>query len=297
MSSRSASPAPILVAVLGIAIFASMDAVMKGLAIAMGAYNAMFWCSIAGLLLTAPLLAIRRTPWPGQMVLRLHLARGATGAISILLFYYGLARTPLAPGIALTFIAPLIALGLAALFLRERVSRRAISGSLVAFAGVLIILASQTHADASPDAMTGMAAILIAAVFYAINLVILRRQALAAGPLEVAFFLYLVATGVYGIAAPWAAYWPGWSYLPVIAMVAIFSAISMMLLAWAYARAEMQRLVPIEYSAFLWAALFGWLVFAEPLSLYTLGGALLIVAGCLWAVRTAPPADPAPLSH
>ena len=42
-----------------------------------------------------------------------------------------------------------------------------------------------------------------------------------------------------------------------------------MAFAWAYARAEAQVLVPLEYSGFLWASLFGWLFFAEQLTLPT----------------------------
>ena len=62
-----------------------------------------------------------------------------------------------------------------------------------------------------------------------------------------------------------------------------------MLFAWAYARAETQVLVPLEYSGFLWASLFGWLFFAEGLRLPVLLGALLIVAGCwIAAPRGAP---------
>jgi S-adenosylmethionine uptake transporter len=40
-----------------------------------------------------------------------------------------------------------------------------------------------------------------------------------------------------------------------------------------------------EYSAFLWAAVLGWIVFSEPVSLFTLAGASLIVGGCLVAAR------------
>jgi S-adenosylmethionine uptake transporter len=57
------------------------------------------------------------------------------------------------------------------------------------------------------------------------------------------------------------------------------------LLAWSYARAEAQVLVPIEYTAFLWAALFGWLFFAEPVGTATLAGTVLIVVGCWIGTR------------
>jgi S-adenosylmethionine uptake transporter len=43
----------------------------------------------------------------------------------------------------------------------------------------------------------------------------------------------------------------------------------------------------VEYTAFIWAALFGWLFFAEPVSTGTLMGTALIVAGCIISTRKA----------
>ena len=59
-----------------------------------------------------------------------------------------------------------------------------------------------------------------------------------------------------------------------------------MLFAWAYARGEASYLAVTEYSAFLWAALMGWLMFREQVSAYTIAGAVLIVGGCLVAARS-----------
>ncbi len=281
--------APFAVACLGIAIFSCMDAIMKGLSIAIGPYNAMFWRTLAGLLLTFPLFRlVGHGRWPTRATLVLHIWRGVFAAVSVLLFFWGLVRTPMAQGIALSFIGPLAALGLASLFLKERIGGRVLGGSLIAFAGVLVILAARAGEDSGKDAMWGALAILLAAIFYAANLVIGRRQSLAAGPIEVAFFFNLVAAVLYGSASPWAAKLPDISHLPMILLSALSSTCSIMLLAWAYARAEAQYLVSVEYTGFIWAALLGWLVFHEPLSLATLLGAALIVAGCLWAARSVP---------
>jgi S-adenosylmethionine uptake transporter len=53
-----------------------------------------------------------------------------------------------------------------------------------------------------------------------------------------------------------------------------------MFLSWAYARAEAQALLPIEYTAFVWGALVGWWWFDEAVTLATVLGVILIIAAC-----------------
>jgi len=81
-----------------------------------------------------------------------------------------------------------------------------------------------------------------------------------------------------------------------VLLAGLFGAVALQLLARAYARAEAQVLAPFEYSALFWAALFGWLFFAEPVSLRTWAGAAIIAGACLWQARrnaTAAPPSPA----
>lgn len=278
-----------LIAAIAIAIYSCMDAFMKGLSIASGAYSAVLWRSIAGIAITGAVFVARRRRWPTGAALRLHLARGASGGLSVLLFFWGLARVPMAQSIALTFIAPLMALFLAAAFLGETIRRVAILGSLIAGVGVLVIAAGEVRAEASTEVVLGSIAILIASVLYAGSLILLRRQAQVADPLEVTVF----TIGVIGLlllpAAPWLAEWPTLSQAPAILLAALLGTVSQMLLAWAYARAEAQVLAPVEYTAFIWAAILGWTVFGERVSPFTAAGALLIIAGCIVAVRKAGP--------
>jgi S-adenosylmethionine uptake transporter len=64
---------------------------------------------------------------------------------------------------------------------------------------------------------------------------------------------------------------------------------SVFLLAWAYARAEAKTLIPVEYTAFIWSAIFGALIFGETLTKTVLAGAALIVTGCLIAAFSRTP--------
>ena len=279
---------PFAVATLGIALFSGMDAVMKQLTLAFGVYNAIFWRQIAGALFGGLAFFGTKGRWPARPVMRIHLIRGLVSAVMGLLFFWGLARVPLAQGVALAFVAPLIALYLAALILREQIARRAVYASLFGFAGVLVILAAQAEAELGPEALQGSLAILASATLYAWNIILMRQQAQVAGPLEIAFFQSLIVAACFLPAAPFLAVPPPLAELDAVLGAAALAFASLMLLSWAYARAEAQYLAPVEYSAFIWAVLLGLLFFAEPVRPLTIVGAAMIVAACLFAARRRP---------
>ncbi len=290
MSAAPSSLRAFLVAGAGIMVYTVMDALMKQLSIDSGAYNAVLWRSVAGAVLCAVVFVARGRRWPAWGVLKLHIGRGVSAGASVVLFFWGLARVPMAQGVALTFLAPLIALYLAALFLGETIRRAAIIGSLVASVGVLVIAAGEVQADASTQAVLGSLACVAASILYAASLIFLRQQAQAADPLEVALFSSLVIGAMLLPAVPWLGAVPAPSQLGALIGAALLNIASVMALAWAYARAEAQVLAPVEYSAFVWAAITGWIVFGETVSPYTVVGALLIVIGCIVAVRRRVPA-------
>ncbi|MEO6580588.1 MAG: DMT family transporter [Sphingomicrobium sp.] len=275
-----------LVGSVGIATFSGMDAVMKGLVIALGIYPTMLWRMWAGVALSGALFAARPI-WPARATMRIHLFRGLLTVVMAILFFWGLARVPIAQAIALAFIAPLISLFLAAAFLGEEIGARTIFGSAIAFTGVLLIFVGQAQAALGHDALLGSVAILASAICYAVNIILMRSQALVAGPIEIAFFQNLIV-GI-GLVLAWPLFggadFPPDDQLPFVLLAALLSTVSQLLLSWAYARAEASYLAATEYTSFLWAMLFGWVIFRESVSLFTLAGAVLIVAGCFVAAR------------
>lgn len=290
MPAPSSTAVAFAVAALGIALFSGMDAVMKGLSLAIGTYNALLWRTCAGAAIAAAFFFGQRLRWPGRAAMRVHLTRGLLSVPMALLFFWGLARVPLAQAIALAFVAPLIALYLAAILLKERIERRAIFASLLGFAGVLVIFAGQRQAELGPDAFRGSVAILASAGLYAYNIILMRQQALLARPTEVAFFTSGIMGGSFLLAAPFLADLPPAASVPAIVGAACLAFGSLVLLSWAYARAEAQHLAPVEYTSFVWAAILGFLIFGETVQPLTLAGASMIIFACLIAAtRRAPP--------
>lgn len=282
------APLPLLSALSGVAVFAVMDAVLKRASIAADPYSVLLFRAMIGIVLMLPLWWFTGGRWPDRAALKLHALRGAVSAVMAWLFFWALVRLPLAEAIAISFIAPLIALYLASAMLGEVIGRRAVIGSLVAFAGVVAIAAARIGADgpgAGDGAALGVLAVLASAVLFAWNLVLQRRQALLASPQEVALFQNLFVALWLGLGAAWFAHVPAGPVFGDIALGALLGAVSLMLMSWAYRRAEAQSLVATEYTAFGWAALMGWLWFGEVVTPATVAGVALIVAGCWIASR------------
>lgn len=286
--TRSSSAVPFGVACLGIASFASMDVLMKGLAIEMGVYNAMLWRTSIALVIASGLFLWKRERWPEFSIIRFHVWRGVLTSLMALLFFWGLIHVPLAEAIGLSFIAPLIALYLAALLLGEKVGEKAILASVIGLIGALVVVGGKLSGQYSDSIGMGMAAILLSAVLYAYNLILQRQQALIAKPVEIAFFQNATVVSVYALFAPFLAVVPSLEMVPELAGAAVLGIMSLMLLSWAYARAQAKILIPVEYTAFIWAGILGWLIFAEQPTSATLLGTALIVAGCLVAAREQP---------
>ena len=287
MTARAVTPAlAFAVAAAGIGVFSVMDAVMKSLVLGIGVYNALLWRQMVSVGLGAVAWRLGRSGRPTRRALTLHMARGLVTAAMALLFFWGLARVPMARAITLTYIAPILALLLAAVTLGERVGRRVVVASVLALGGVGVVMIGQAReAGGETASLAGMAAVLGSAVLYAVNLVIARLQSQAAKPGEIAFFQAVVITLTLSVAAPWLAVVPEASAWPRLVLAAGLATVSLWLLGWAYAHGDTGFLATTEYSSFVYAAVLGYVVFGEVVSSYTAAGAAIIVAACLYAAR------------
>ena len=284
---------PVMAACAGVAALSLMDALMKGAALAVGVFSATWLRAVMGVALIAPFWLARGGRWPKLPVLRMHMLRGLVSTLMALTFFYALTKLPIAEAIAISFVAPLIALYLARLLLGETVRREAILASLLGFVGTLVIVwgrLSRSTIDA--DLVLGLIAIVASALLYAYNFIVIRRQSQMAGPAEIATFHSGISAVLLALAAPWLFVVPDPATGSLIAGAAALTVVGALAIAWAYAKEEAQRLVPLEYSGFLWASLFGWLFFRETVTATTIAGTGLIVVGCWLGIRPARPVGP-----
>ena len=286
MVTRDHTLLPIIMAAFAVACLSLMDAFMKSAALAVGALTAAWLRSLIATGIALPLWLVRGGRWPRPEVLKLHLQRSIVATFMALSFFYSITKLPLAEAIAISFVAPLIALYLARIMLGETIRREAVFASILGFAGTLVIIGGKIgQANFDAETALGLAAILASALLYAYSFILIRRQSQVAGPAEIATFHSGVSVLILGLAAPFLFELPDRSAIIDLAAAAVLTVAGAMAFAWAYARAEAQVLVPLEYSGFLWASLFGWLFFTEELTAPTVFGTAIIVASCWIATR------------
>src|SRR5271166_6652143 len=118
------SAAPILLAVLGIALLTFMDGVIKGLTAEFPTFEIVFWRFTFGALWIGLVLAVQRPGLPRRERLAAHAGRAALMVLSGASFFYALGALPMAEAFALAVTAPLFIAAFGALLLREAVGSR-----------------------------------------------------------------------------------------------------------------------------------------------------------------------------
>jgi S-adenosylmethionine uptake transporter len=287
---------PILIATGGVALLCVMDAVMKHVVAMTHPLTATFGRSVLSVLLALPLWIAVGRPRLTRDVLGAHAIRGTVMCFSSASFFWALTVLPLAEAVTLSFVAPLIIPFIAWAVLRERPRLTSMTAGLVGFAGVLVTTQGAPESADTPERTLGIVMMMVAAVAWATSLVLLRGRASRDGPAIVVLMGGLVPAILLAPIAAFIGDVPSSESLLWLLGAAAFTVGGVWMLTRAYARAEAQVLAPIEFTALAWAALLGWVFFAELPRIQIWIGAAIIIAACLfaaWDERRGRPIPPA----
>ena len=279
---------PLITAILAIALLSSMDALIKGVSGVLGTWQIVWLRFVFGLVTVLPFA------WPhvrrgvARASLAPNLLRGVLLVVLAACFFFALGRLQLVEAVTLVFTAPIWVTIVARVLLNEPFTARAVAAVVLGFAGVLTVYLAAPAATSGAVDMLGVAAALMAAMLYALVMVLARKQS-AHDPVPVMVCLQFVACVV--VAAPFGiATWqtPDATAWAAFALIGLLGTIGHLLLVSAFARAKAADLAAAEYTALFWAALYGTLFYEESLGVEHLLGAGLVIAGCAIASRAAP---------
>ena len=207
-----------------------------------------------------------------------HAIRGASGVLSLGLFYFAITRIPIADATALAYAAPIFITVLSIFLLGEVIGPRRWIAVVAGFIGVLLIA---RPGGAGWD--IGVAAAAGSAVTGALVAIWLRK--LASSERAVTIGLYYNSLGV-GVCAAWTIF-AGWltprgdDWL-LFAAFALGCGAQQGLLTISFRYAEASVLAPFEYLAMVFAAIVGYAFWGEVPSTATWLGAAIIAGSGLF---------------
>jgi S-adenosylmethionine uptake transporter len=273
---------PFVHAAAGIAALCALDATVKALTLSYAVGYAVLGRYVFGSGFALLVWWVQGRPALTRAMFPAHLLRGALIAVTAFLFFYSLTQLGMAEAITLSFISPLLIPPLAHLFLGEKMRWQVVLAAIVGFAGVLLTV--QGAPSFSGERAWGLAAILTAALTYALAAIVMRARAASDGSTLLTLTGALIPMLLLlpaGVGAPV----PTWEALGLAALAGLFGNVGVQLLARAYASAEAQALGVLEFTALPWAALLGWLLFDEAVRPQVWLGGVVIFFACAWASR------------
>ena len=205
---------------------------------------------------------------------RMFLGRGALHVVAVILWFYAMARVPVAEMAAIAFLGPVIVLVIGGLLLGEGLGARRISAVLVAVLGGLIVLRPGVR-----ELSLGHLSQLGATVFFAMSYIIAKRLSREAPASVIVGVLSVTVTlGLLPLALvqwqPVRVEQVGW-----LACVAGLATLGHYAMARAFRAAPLAVTQPVTFLQLIWAALLGALVFGERVEPWVLaGGGLIILA-------------------
>lgn len=253
-------------------LFVGVTALVKYLGPVIPAAEAAFLRYAIGLVFVLPMLRpvlrarLTRRQWT------LFTVRGLSHAGGVALWFYAMARIPIADVTALNYLSPIYVTIGAALFLGEKLAFRRILAVTAALVGAMIILRPGFR-----EIGQGHLAMLLAAVVFGASYLLAKRLSdeVNAG-LVVGMLSVFVTIGLAPMAlANWVT--PDLHTLVILSGVAVLATTGHYTMTLAFAAAPVTVTQPVNFLQLLWASLLGYFMFDEGLDIWVMVGGMVIL--------------------
>jgi drug/metabolite transporter (DMT)-like permease len=255
-------------------LFVGMTGIVRHLGSDMPAIEAAFIRYVIGTLLILPMV-IRHWPGlPNKRDTRLFVSRGLVHGIGVMLWFYAMARIPIAEVTAIGYVAPIFVTIGAAIFLGEKLHFRRIGGVIAGFIGALIILRPGFQ-----EIQLGQLAQLCAAPLFAVSFLIAKKLTASQSSSMIVGMLSLgcTLTLLPGAIIQWRTPTP--NELAWLSLAALIATAGHYTLTRAFQAAPITVTQPLGFLQLVWAAILGMVVFGEPLDPFVMiGGAVIVGA-------------------
>ncbi len=213
----------------------------------------------------------------------LHALRSGMQSMAMLMFFTALTLSPLADISALSFLAPLFATVGAALVLGEVVRLRRWSALIIGFAGAMVVLGPGLD-----EISTGLLLVVVSSAIWGATMLVIKNLGRTDSSLTITVYMGLLMTPITLVPALFVWRMPTLVELAGLVVLAALGTVGHLAMAQSFKEADASAVLPLEFTRLIWAALFGFWLFAEVPGLRTwIGGAMIFAAVTYIAYREA----------
>ena len=204
----------------------------------------------------------------------LHWWRSAIGAVAMYAIFVGLRNLELAEVTSMAFSGPIWVVIFSILFLGEKVRMKRWIAVGLGFVGVLII---------SKPGFDNLNFYYIYPIIFTLGFagvsIFIRKLTLVGEPVYLIAFYFSICSAIFGLfTLPFGGWIMPSSYdFGLLILIGLFGSIANLLLTKSYQLAEISLTTPLKYLSLVFAIIFGFYIFNEIPTIYTLSGAGLIV--------------------
>ncbi len=266
--------------VIGSLAFALNDGVVKLLGAKFNVFQLAFVRYLIGLILLAPVFVGMGGSGLGTTKLGLHMARLVIACTAQVGVIYVVIHLYLADATAIAFSRPIFTTVVAVFLLSELVSAKRWVATIIGFVGVLIMI-RPGHAGVDPIALIAVAA----ALSFAIANVLIRMLSRTEPPNRILFYYHIGGSVIFLGPAIWVWQTPLGMEWIMLGLIGMLTTIGMIGFVRGFSVGEANAVGPIEYIRLIFAAAIGYSIFGEIPTLWTMTGAVIIVASALYIAR------------
>lgn len=220
-----------------------------------------------------------------------HIWRGLFGTTAMALTFAGLGLLPLPEVTAIGYATPMFTVILAAIMLGERVRLFRISAVALGLVGVMIVMWPRLTIDMSAAGTMGTIGALMvlgASILRALVQIHIRTLVKTEHTAAIVFYFSLTATILSLFSLPFGWVVPAGTDLVLLIGAGLMGGIAQILVTASYRFGAASMLAPFDYTSLIFAALIGYVIFAELPTIETILGASLVVIGgvlIIWRER------------
>jgi len=254
------------------ACFAGIGALVKLTSETASQAQVVFFRNFFALLVMLPWIYLQ-----GRQILQtrrwyLHLSRATTGIVSMYCFFYVISQLPLAQAMLVLLLSPFVVPVIARFWLNERPSRLTLLAIALGFVGVFIAI----PVSSGPGNLLMLGIGLLSAILVAVTKTTIRYMSDTEPAARIVFYFSLLTTIISFVPVPF-----DWHPLPATAWWAfagmgILAAVGQMAMTRAYALAPASDIGMWTYSSVVFAGLFGYWFWQEPVTTAWFAGVLII---------------------